>query len=92
MKLPKGVSQEFYDSIQAMPTDELKSTIVKLQVNNQENEEFKLSPQFISELELIEEARARFNLIAGPVKDASIAIKNMTKLVVERLKEKGTAE
>lgn len=88
-KLPKGVSQEFIDSIQAQSTEELKALIVELQVANSNNEEFKASLEFLGAQDEFAEAKYRFDLVAGPVKDASVSIKNRTKLVIERLKEKG---
>jgi hypothetical protein len=91
IKLPKGVSQEFVDGIQAMSTDQLKAEIVRLQVQNQENEAFKESDQYVQEKQTFEQAKAQFDLIAGPVKDTTTMVKNRTKLVVERLTEKGGA-
>lgn len=90
-KLPKGVSQEFADSLNKMSTDELKATIVRLQVQNQENEEFKQSLEFIQAQSKFEMAKDSFDLVAGPVKETSVSLKNRTKMVVERLKEKGGA-
>ncbi len=88
-KLPKGVNQEFLDGIQSMDTATLKAVVVTLQVQNQENEEFKASDAYVQEQEVYEQARERFNLVAGPVKDTTVSLKNRTKLVIERLKEKG---
>lgn len=90
-KLPKHVSQEFVDGIQSMSTDQLKAQIVLLQVQNQENEGFMEEPKFQEEEQLFDIAKERHNQIVGPVKETRISIKNKTKLVVERLKEKGGA-
>lgn len=90
-KLPKGVTEEFLDEVNSMSTDSLKATVVRLQVQNQENEEFKAGPAFQAELEAFEHAKARFDITAGPVKDTTVSIRNRTKIVVERLKEKGGA-
>jgi hemerythrin len=90
-KLPKGVPQEFIDGIQAMTTDQLKAQIVLLQVQNQENEEFKLSEGYLKAEEEFKHHRDRHNEVVGPVKEVSLSLKNKTKLVVERLKEKGGA-
>lgn len=90
VKIPKGVSQEFLDSIQSISTEELKSIIVTLQVQNDENEQFKLSPDFEYAKIEFDQAKDRFELVAGPVKDTTVSIKNRTKAVIERLKEKGS--
>lgn len=91
VKLPKGITQEFMDSLQAMSTDQLKAQIVSLQVQNQENEEFRNTPKFIAEEEALKVAKDRWELTNGPLKDDAVRIKNATKAVVERLKEKGGA-
>lgn len=88
-KLPKGVDETFVDGIQSMDTEQLKAVIVTLQVQNEENEAFKESDQYLAAKEEFDYHKERFNLIAGPVKDTSTAIKNKTKLVIDRLKEKG---
>ncbi len=89
VKLPKGVSQEFVDSIQSMLIADLKSHIVSLQVQNQENEAFKESEGYIKAQAEFDQAKEKFDLVAGPVKDVTVSLKNRTKLVIERLKEKG---
>lgn len=81
-KLPKGVDQSFVDIVQSMSTDELKSQIVTLQLHFRENEEFKKSEGYV-------EAKDRYQEVVGPIKETSISLRNKTKLVVERLKEKG---
>ena len=88
-KLPKGVTQEFVDGLNTMSTEHLKAEVVRLQVSNQENEEFKESEAYVKEQERYAESKERFDLIAGPVRDITVAIKNRTKLVIERLKDKG---
>ena len=90
-KLPKGVPQEFIDGIQSMSTDQLKAQIVLLQVQNQENEAFKEDPKVIAAEEEFRQAKESHNLIVIPIRDTSVSLKNKTKLVVERLKEKGGA-
>lgn len=90
-KLLKGVTQEFMDSLDALTTDNLKAMVVQLQLQNQENEEFKLSEQYAQEQDIHAQAKERFDLIAAPVRDTTTALKNRTKLVIERLKEKGGA-
>jgi hypothetical protein len=90
-KLPKGVSEEFVDSIQSMTTDELKSQIVILQVQNQDNEEFKAGEGFTAAKAEFDYAKDRFDQVAGPVKETTVSCKNRTKIVVERLKERGGA-
>lgn len=89
MKLPAGVSQQFVDNLQGMQPDELKALIVTLQVQNQENEAFKESEQFQAAQEAFDQAKAQYQLVAGPVKEVTASIKNRTKLVIERLKERG---
>lgn len=88
-KLPRGVTPEFVDSIQAMSTDQLKALIVILQVQNQENEAFKESEAYINAVAVFDVAKASFDLVAGPVKEVTAMVKNRTKLVVERLQERG---
>lgn len=90
-KLPKGVDQTFIDGIQSMTTDSLKALIVILQVQNQDNEDFKASDAYINAQVVFDQAKCQFDLIAGPVKETTVSIKNKTKLIVERLKEKGGA-
>ena len=90
-KLPAGVTQEFIDGIQGMSTDELKATVVTLQIQNQENEEFKLSTEYLENEEEFDCAKAHHDYIAGPVKEVTVSIRNRTKLVIKRLKEKGGA-
>lgn len=90
-KLPKGVDETFLDAISSMNTDELKSVIVQLQIANRDNEEFKESPQFQEAQAEYDHAKDRYNLVAGPIRDVTVAVKNKTKLVIERLKEKGSA-
>lgn len=90
-KLLKGVTQEFVDGIQAMTTDQLKAQIVILQVQNQENELFKETPKMVELEEQFQQAKDAYAQVFGPFKEASVSIKNKTKLVVERLKEKGGA-
>lgn len=91
LKLPAGVTQEFVDSIQNMKTDELKSLIVQLQVQNQENEEFTQTDEYQASEETFKQAKDEHDLIAGPVRETRISLKNRTRAVVERLKDKGGA-
>lgn len=90
-KLPKGISQEFVDSIQSMTIDNLKAQIVILQVQNQENELFKESEKYVAADDEFKVARDRHNEVVGPVKETAVSLKNKTKLVVERLKDRGGA-
>lgn len=91
VKLPKGVTQEFVDGIQSMTIDQLKSQIVLLQVQNQENEAFKEAVEYMTSEEEYNAAKERWALVAGPVKEVTLSVKNRTKMVVDRLKEKGGA-
>ena len=91
VKLPKGVSQQFLDGLNTASTVELKAIIVTLQVQNQENEEFKLSEAFIQAQGEFDYAKEVFDQVAGPIKEVTTSLKNRTKIVVERLKEKGGA-
>jgi len=90
-KLPKHVPQEFVDNIQSMTTDQLKAQIVLLQVQNQENEAFKETDEYLTAEDDFALAKEQHNLVAGPVKDTATSLKNKTRLVVERLREKGGA-
>ncbi len=91
VKLPKGVSQEFVDGIQAMTTDQLKALIVTLQVQAQENDLFKESEGYVKSKEAFDAAKQKHDLVANPVKDTAVSIRNRTKLIVKRLQEKGGA-
>lgn len=88
-KLPAGVTQEFLDEIQSASTEDLKARIVSLQVMFQENEAFKESPAFVSAQEEFDYAKERYKMVAGPIKETATSLKNRTKVVIERLKEKG---
>ena len=88
-KLPKFVTQEFVDSIQSLSAEELKARIVELQVQNEINEQFKESKQYIQAKSEFDYAKETFDMVAGPVKDTTVSIKNRTKLLVERLQELG---
>ncbi len=91
VKLAKGVNQEFVDSLNSLQIDELKAIIVRLQVQNQDNEVFKESEAYIQAQAEFDYAKERFDQVAGPVKEVTVSLKNRTKLVIERLKEKGGA-
>lgn len=91
IKLPKGVSQEFLDGLNTMSTDQLKAEIVTLQLQNDENEEFKSTEGYLDAEDEFRTAKDRHGLVVGPVKDLTIGIKNRTKEVIKRLKEKGGA-
>ena len=82
MKLPKGVDETFVQNLQSMSTDELKATVVRLQMQREEVQQVKESDAYKA-------AKDAFDLVAGPVRDTNTALKNKTKLVVDRLKEKG---
>lgn len=88
-KLPKGVSQEFVDGLDNTTVEELKAKVVSLQVQNQENEAFKESESYLQAKAEFDIAKERFELVAGPVKETSVSLKNRTKLVIDRLKDKG---
>ena len=90
-KLAKGVTPEFVDSIASLKIDELKAVIVRLQVQNQENEAFKESESYLKAQGEYDYAKEKYNEVVGPVKEVTLSIKNRTKLVIERLKEKGGA-
>jgi hypothetical protein len=91
MKQPKGIDNEFLATIDSMSIDQLKASVVSLQVQAQENEAFKESPGFISAQEEFDDAKERYQLVAGPIKETAAILKNRTKAVIERLKEKGGA-
>lgn len=90
-KLPKYVSQEFVDSLNNMTIEELKARIVSIQLQNQENEAFKESEAYVKAKGEFDYAKERFDLVVGPVRETTSSLKNKTKLVIERLKEKGGA-
>jgi len=90
-KQPIGIDNEFLAEIASMTTDELKARVVTLQVQFQENEAFKESPDFVAAQEEFDVAKEKYNLVAGPVKETAAALKNRTKAVIEVLKEKGGA-
>jgi len=91
VKLAKGVTTEFVDSIASLKIDELKAVIVRLQVQNQENEAFKESEGYLKAQAEYDYAKEKYNEAVAPVKEVTVSIKNRTKLVIERLKEKGGA-
>ena len=90
-KLPFGVDQDFLDSIQSMTTDELKARVVTLQVQVQENEAFKETPEFQQAQEEFDLAKERYDYVAGPIRETAKSLKNRTKAVIEVLKAKGGA-
>ena len=89
LQLPKGVSQEFLDGLNTMSTDQLKAEIVTLQLQNDENEEFKTTEGYLEAEDEFQTAKDRHGLVVGPVKELTLGIKNRTKEVIKRLKEKG---
>lgn len=88
-KLPKGIDQVYVDSLNAKTIDELKAEIVRLQVQNEENETFKESDKYLQAKAEFDMAKERWDLVAGPIRDTTKILKNKTKLVVKRLHEKG---
>lgn len=82
VKLPAGVDETFVSEIDSMDTDSLKSKIVSLQAGLEENNEFKLSEGY-------RDAKDSWEMVSGPVRDTAKAIRNKTKLVIEKLKERG---
>ena len=90
-RLPKGIDQTFVDSIQALTIDQLKARIVEIQLQNEENEQFKESEAYITAKAEFDYAKERYNLVVGPVKETTVTLKNKTKLIIERLKERGGA-
>jgi hypothetical protein len=91
IKLPKGVNQEFLDNVQALSRDQLKGAIVDLQIQNQENEAFKETEGYLDAADEYAFAKAKWDEVAGPVKETTTSLRNRTKIVVELLKEKGVA-
>lgn len=92
MKQPKelfGIDQTFIDEITSQTVDQLKATIVRLQIQNEENEAFKESQEYIQAKSEYDLAKEKWNEVAGPIRDVTKVIKNKTKLVIDRLKEKG---
>lgn len=81
----------FVDGIQSMSTDQLKALIVIIQVQVQENEAFKEAEEYLMAEERFKLAKEQRDLVAKPVKENANLLKKRTKLVVERLKEKGGA-
>ena len=88
-KLPKGVDEVYVDSLNGRTIDELKAEIVRLQVQNEENEAFKESEQFQQAKSKFDYEKEQFDLIAKPIKETTTILKNKTKLVLQRLKDKG---
>jgi hypothetical protein len=80
--LPFGIDESFVDSLNTMSTDEIKSLIVRLEGQKEEAEEMKRSQGYL-------EAKVAFDMVKGPYQDTKKALRNKTKLAVERLKEKG---
>lgn len=88
-KLETGVTELFLEALQSMSTEELKAEIVRLQVQNAENEAYKLSDKYLGAKEEFDYAKDTWDVVAGPVKEVTTAIKNRTKRVIDRLKDKG---
>lgn len=82
-KLPKGVDETFVQNIQGMTSDQLKAEVVRLQMYAEEVNKFKETPAYI-------EAKGKLDELKAPVTDTLTAIRNKTKLLVERLNEKGS--
>jgi len=81
-KLTAGVSEEFADSLNNCTIDELKAKVVQLQVQVEENNAFKETQGYT-------DALTAYQLVVGPVRETARSLKNRTKMVIERLKEKG---
>ena len=90
-KLPKYIDSTFVDSIQALTIEELKSRIVQLQLQNEENEQFKESEKYLQAKASYDYAKEAYNEVVGPVKETTAILKAKTKLIIERLKERGGA-
>jgi hypothetical protein len=88
-KLAKGIDETFLDSINGLKIDELKARIVQLQVQNEENELFKESEAYTKAKAEFDYAKEQYQLVVGPVKETTTIIKNKTKEIIQRLKEKG---
>jgi hypothetical protein len=65
-----------------MDSEALKSLVVQLEEQKEEAELIKETPGYI-------EAKDAYMLVRGPYVDTKKALKNKTKLVIQRLKEKG---
>lgn len=87
----KGVDETFLDSINNCTVEELKSRIVQLQLQNEENELFKESEAYMKAKAEFDYAKEQFDLVVGPVRETTTVIKNRTKAIIDRLKEKGGA-
>ncbi len=81
-KLPRGVDEAFVDSINSMSTEDLCGLVVILQTGLSEVEAYK-------QAEVYQQASETYRMVVGPVRDAATSLKNKTKLVIERLKERG---
>ena len=84
-----GLTPEFTSEIQSLTVDQLKARVVALQVQFQENEAFKETPEFQAAQEEFDYAKERYNQVAGPVKETAAVLKNRTKAVITALREKG---
>ena len=90
-KLPKGIDQTFVDAIQALSIDQLKARIVEIQLQNEENELFKESTAYLEAKSEYDYAKERHNEVVGPIKETTSILKSKTKLIIDRLKDKGGA-
>lgn len=88
-KLPKGIDPTFEDSLNTLNIEGLKALIVRLQVQNQENEAFKESEAYQQAKSEFDYAKERYNLVVGPIKETTTILKNKTKMAIERLQDKG---
>lgn len=90
-KLPKHIDQTFVDSIQGLSIDDLKARIVQIQVQNEENEQFKESEAYLQAEAAYKLAKEAHNEVVGPIKETTAILKAKTKLIIKRLQEKGGA-
>lgn len=82
-KLPAGVDETFVEEIQRLSVEQLKERIVQLQAaKEQDVDGFKKSQGYL-------DAKASWDAVNGPVRDTATAIKNKTKMILEKLKEQG---
>lgn len=89
MKQPVGIDNEFLAEIESMSTDALKARVVTLQVQAEENEAFKETPEFEAAQAAYDDAKETYQYVAGPIKETAASLKNRTKAVIKRLQERG---
>jgi len=94
-KFPKGIDETFVLEIETLSADELKSRLVHYQSELEITVAFlKCDEEVLPEEQLagaykVQDLKAAYDEVAGPVRDTKAALNNKTKLILKALREKG---